>query len=287
MTVALIGPGAIGGTVAAHLSRSHPDLVLCARTSFEQLIVETPQGRIEVAPTVLTDPAGARPVDWVLIATKTYDVEGTALWLERLMGPDTRVAVLQNGVEHVARFAPFVPADRIVPVVVEIPAERSGPGLIVQRRDGWLKVPAGANGEAFVALFRTPGIEASTTEDWPSVAWRKLAVNCAGAVNALTGRPAGIAARQDIADLMRGLVAECLAVGRAEGATLDEDLPDRVVDQYRASPADSVNSLLADRLAGRPMEWDARNGVIARLGTVHGIATPLNAMAASLLSAAE
>ena len=101
------------------------------------------------------------------------------------------------------------------------------------------------------------------------------------------GLPAGIATRPEIAELMRGLVAECLAVGRAEGAFLEDDLPDQDVAQYQASPADSVNSLLADRLAGRRMEWDARNGVIARLGSAHGIDTPLNQMAAILLSAME
>jgi len=286
-TVAVVGPGAIGGTVAAHLSRRHPDLVLCARTPMDQLIVDTPTGRIEARPSVLTEPAMARPVDWVLIATKTYDATATAVWLSRLVDADTRVAVLQNGVEHVARFSPWVAPDRIVPVVVEIPAERSAPGVIVQRRAGWLKVPSGPNGDAFCALFDTPDIEASVSDDWTSVAWRKLAVNCAGAVNALTGKPAGISARDDIAAVMRGLVAECLAVGRAEGATLPDDLPDQIVAQYRRSPPDSVNSLLADRLSGRPMEWDARNGVIARHGARHGIATPLNAMAATLLSAME
>lgn len=285
MRLALIGPGAIGATVAAHLSRGHPDLVLCARTPFDRLVVDTPGGRIQAQPLVLTDPAKAQPVDWVLIATKTYDVVATALWIERLVGPSTRVAVLQNGVEHVARFAPFVPVERIVPVVVEIPAERSAPGVVVQRRDGWMKVPAGADGTAFAALFDSPGVTVSTDADWLSVAWAKLAVNCAGAVSGLTGRPAGIVSRRDVADLMRGLVAECVAVGTAEGATLSADLPDQVVAQTRASPPDSINSLLADRLAGRPTEWDARNGVIARLGQRHGIATPLNAMAATLLAA--
>ena len=84
---------------------------------------------------------------------------------------------------------------------------------------------------------------------------------------------------------MRGLIRECIAVGRAEGADLPDGLADDVVAGYRAGPADSVNSMLADRLAGRPMEIDARNGVIVRLGTRHGIATPLNAMAATLLRA--
>lgn len=69
------------------------------------------------------------------------------------------------------------------------------------------------------------------------------------------------------------------------GARLDPQLPDRVVQQAKTAPPDSINSLLADRLAGRPMEWDARNGVIVRLGALHGIDTPANAMTCTLLSA--
>lgn len=288
-SIAVIGPGAIGGTVAAWLSRSPAAgaLTLCARTPVATLRVQTPQGLIEAQPTVLTNPAEARTVDWVLIATKTYDAAATALWLERLVGPSTRVAVLQNGVEHVERFTPWVPAGRIVPGVVEIPAERSAPGVIVQRRDGWLKVPAGPDGTAFVALFAGSPLAVSTDDDWVSVAWRKLAVNCAGAVSGLTGKPAGIVSRPEIAALMHGLVSECLAVGRAERATLPDDLAEQILAQSRAGPADSINSLLADRLAGRPMEWDARNGVIARRGEQHGIAIPLNAMTAAILSAME
>jgi 2-dehydropantoate 2-reductase len=75
-------------------------------------------------------------------------------------------------------------------------------------------------------------------------------------------------------------------VGRAEGADLPSDLPETVVEGYRSGPADGVNSLHADRAAGRPMELDARNGVIVRLGARHGIATPVNAMVVALLEAA-
>lgn len=291
VSVALIGPGAIGGTVAAWLSRSPrvSDLTLCARTPLDRLVVETPDGSvIEVSPRVVTDPGQiTAAVDWVLIATKAYDVVGTAAWLAPLVGPQTRVAVLQNGVEHVDRFRPYVPADRILPVVIDVPAERTAPGRIHHRRDGTIVVPAGAAGQAFVELFAESVIAASTTDDFATAAWTKLALNCAGAVNALTGRPGGVVRTPGIADLMRGMVRECVLVGRARGATLDDTLPDWVVERAETSPPDSVNSLLGDRLAGRPMEWDARNGVIARLGATHGIAAPLNAMAAALLSAME
>lgn len=285
--IALIGPGAIGGSVAAWLAQSPTnDVTICARTPFERLTIETPDGPIAASPRVLTDPVAATPADWVLVATKAYDAAAAASWFPGLIGADTRVAVLQNGVEHVARFTPYVSAARILPAIVDIPAERIAPGHIRQRRLGTILVPRGIAGEAFVALFAQTAIAVSTTDDFTTAAWTKLAVNCAGAISALTLKPGGVAWRDDIADIQRAMVRECVAVGRAEGAHLPDSLPDDVVERYRGSPADSINSIHADRLAGRPLELDARNGVIVRLGAHHRIATPVNAMIVALLAAA-
>jgi 2-dehydropantoate 2-reductase len=286
--IALIGPGAIGATVAAWLAQSGDlALTLCARTPVDRLEIETPGGVIEARPEVLTDPADARPVDWVLVCTKTYDVAGAAAWLERLLGPVTRVAVLQNGVEHVARFAPYVPVERIVPAVVDISAERSAPGRVLQRMNGNILVPAGAYGEAFAALFAHTPIEARTTIDFTTALFRKLTVNCAGGVCGIVDKPNGVARDPAIALFMLALAEECVAVGRAEGAALPDDLAASVVRGYQAAPPESINSLHADRMAGRPMEIDARHGIIVRLGEKHGIPTPLNQLAVTLLTAAQ
>lgn len=287
-SVAVIGPGAIGSTVAAWLAQS-PDLAvtLCARSPIGDLVVETPGGTITASLDILTDPAMARPVDWVLICTKTYDAPGAARWIERLLGQRTLVAILQNGVEHITRFSPWVPVDRIVPAMIDIPAERDAPGRVRQRREGVIVVPAGPDGNAFVELFAHTALRVSTNVDFTSVLWRKLAVNCAGAVSALTMKPHVVMRDPEIAELMYGLLGECVAVGRAEGAVLDDQTAERVVEGYQASPPDSINSIHADRMAGRPMEWDARNGVIVRLGAKHGIPTPLNALVATILRAAE
>jgi 2-dehydropantoate 2-reductase len=286
MRIALIGPGAIGTTVAAWLGQD-PDIQLrvCARTAVDGLVAETPAGVIRASPRVLVEPVHGEAMDWILVATKTYDAESAARWLPGLLGPRTRVAVLQNGVEHVERFAPYLDAARITPCVVDIPAERTAPGRVLQRRAGSIVVPEGAAGEAFVRLFAHTPIDTATTDDFTTRAWRKLAVNCAGAVSALTLQPAGVARHDGVAEVMRGLVRECVAVGRTVGARLGDDVADEVVEGYRAGPPDSINSIHADRLAGRRMEVDARNGVIVRYGARAGIPTPLNAAVVALLEA--
>jgi 2-dehydropantoate 2-reductase len=283
--IAVIGAGAIGGTLAAWLAQDEAHRVtLCARSPLGRLEVETPEGMIYAEPHILTDPTAAEAVDWILATTKTYDCDAAAAWLPGLMGPTTRLAVIQNGVEQRDRF-PSVPQQRTVPVIIDVPAERTGPGQIVQRRAGTIHVPEGDAGEAFAALFTDTPIEATTTPDFVTAAWRKLAINCSGIVSALTRRPAEVSNDPGVAEVMRGLVRECIAVGRAEGADLPDDLADKVVLWTRKAHPQSVNSLHADLLAGRRMEIEARNGVIVRLGEKHGIAAPLNAACAALLAA--
>jgi 2-dehydropantoate 2-reductase len=267
------------------LQQAGHELVLCVRRPLAGLTVETPDGPIAVRATIVTDPAQAPAVDWVLIATKAYDVAGAAKWLERLRAEGAPVAVLQNGVEHRERFAPYVPNDSILPVVVDCPAERQSPELVRQRGVMHLKAPAGELGEAFIMLFAGTPADAVTVPDFTTVAWRKLCHNAAGVLSALLLQPSGVMHNEVIGETALQIVRECIAVGRAEGATLDDDVAEAVVRAYRAAPADGINSLHADRLAGRPMEIDARNGVIVRLGKKHGVPTPCNQMAVALLEA--
>jgi len=284
--IAVIGPGAIGGTVIVRLAQTKEHTVIvCSRSAIPQFTLVAPEGTMTATPEVLTSADQAKPVDWVLVATKAYDVVTTAKWFPPLMGPETRLAVLQNGVEHIERFAPFLPVSRILPVMVDIPVEREAPGKLRQRRAGYLAVAASPNGEDFARLFQKAGLEVTLTSDFRAAVWRKLAMNCAGAISALVLKPALISHRPAIADIMRSLIRECIAVGRAEGVSLDDSLVESVVNAYRNAPADSINSLHADRMAGRPMEIDARNGVIVRLGSKHGIPTPVNQMIVALLEA--
>jgi 2-dehydropantoate 2-reductase len=292
-SILLVGPGAIGATLTAWLAQDDRHrITVAARTPFDSIETSTPQGIIRARPRVITDPRQAEVVDWILVTTKTYDSDASAQWLPKATGPRTRLAVIQNGVEHVARFAGHFDAARIVPVMIDLPADRLAPGRTVQRGPAQLVVPSGAGssedwGAAFLALFEHANFDARQASDFTSAVWKKLCLNCAGAVSAVLLKPAGISHHDGVADLMRTLVRECVAVGRAEGATLPDSMPDDIVAGARRAPRDAGNSMLADRRAGRPMEIDARNGVIVRLGLKHGIPAPMNALMVSLLEAAQ
>jgi 2-dehydropantoate 2-reductase len=286
--ITLIGPGAIGATLAAWLSQNREhDITVAARTPFDSIVLDTPAGTLKASPRVLTDPSQAAPTDWVLVTTKAYDSAAAAKWFPKTVGPRTRLAVIQNGVEHVERFASLVDADRIVPVMIDCPATRLGPGRVTQGGPIHIVVPAGANGAAFVELFAGLGLDVRETTDFITAVWKKLCLNSAGAVSTVMLEGAGIAHHDGVADILRAIVRECVAVGRARGAVLGDEIADEIVERMRRGPRDASNSMLADRRAGRPMEIDARNGVIVRYGREHGISTPMNALMVAMLEAAS
>jgi 2-dehydropantoate 2-reductase len=287
-SILLIGPGAIGATLAAWLAQDdRHDVAVAARTPFDSIEVQTPEGVIHAKPKVFTAFDQVRPVDWVLVSTKAYDSDEAAKWFPTACGPRTRVAVIQNGVEHVQRFEKHIDRERIVPVMIDLPADRVSPGRTIQRGPAHMVVPAGKNGADFVQLFAHTNFDAKQTDDFVTAVWRKLCLNCAGAPCAVLLKPQGIVHQPGVAELMRDLVRECVAVGRAEGAKLEDSIPDEIVERTRRGSREAGNSMYADRRAGRPMEYDARNGVIVRFGRRHGIATPMNALMVSLLEAAQ
>ncbi len=288
--IAIVGVGAIGGAIAADLSdlRRH-ELVLCVRTGFDRLRVERPGGTSEADAAVVTQPAAVKPVDWVLLATKAHQTPESQPWLEALCGPSTRVAVLQNGVDHVARVRPWAhPNVEIVPVVVQLPAEKTAPGRIVQAHDGMLIVPDDEPGRAFASLFEGGRIAVKPSADFVTQVWWKLISNASlGGVCALAIRENGVVADPQVRSVVLALMREVVLVGRAEGADLPDDAPEKALAVVENGAPDHWSSITVDRREGRPMEWQARNEVVGRIGRSHGIETPLNDAITMMLRIAD
>lgn len=284
--VALIGPGAIGTTIVAALHEVGRTPTVCGRTAHPQLELRHDEGRIVVPGPVLTDPGAIKqPFDLVFVAVKTTQLEASAAWLSTLCNENTVVCALQNGVEQKAQFAPWVAGATVLPSVVWFPAQREPDASVWLRAKPRLTLPdTPATGLVVTALAGTRcGVDVSV--DFLSVAWRKLLQNAAAGLMVLSGRRAGMYSRADISALSLAYLHECLAVARAEGATLSDDVPQEIVAGFQRAPVDLGTSILADRQAGRPLEWDIRNGVVQRYGRKHGIATPYSDVIVPLLAA--
>ncbi len=156
----------------------------------------------------------------------------------------------------------------VLPSVVWFPAQRDADASV------WLRAAPR------LTLPDLPGAERVTGR-------RKLLQNAVAGLMVLTGRRAGMFAREDITALGLAYLRECLQVARAEGAALSDNVPVEIIAGFHRAPADLSTSILIDRLNGRPLEWDIRNGVVQRRGRQHGIPTPLSDIIVPLLAAAS
>jgi 2-dehydropantoate 2-reductase len=289
--IAVVGLGSVGGIVAGVLyAAGRHDVTAYVRKPIDRLIVERPDDTIEAKLRVLTDPTMAEPHDWVLLCTKAQDTASSEPWLHRLCGPNTRVAVLQNGIGHAERLAPFVDPARVVPTVVYYNGERLAPDRVRYRRVGNndFAVSDDEAGRAFAKLLDGTGMRILLSPDFKTLAWRKLLLNAvANPITALTQRRQGVFHRQDISALCFADLTEAAKVARADGAALAEDEASKLLAMLLTLPADAGTSMYFDRMAGRPSEVDALTGAVVRAGERYGIATPLSRMLLTLMQAVD
>lgn len=286
--IAVVGPGAIGTTLAAVLHESGRTPLLCGRTPRDHLTLRDGDRRITVPGPVRTDPTQIdRTVDVVFLAVKATQTGTAAGWLAALSGPDTVICVLQNGVEQVEHVTPYAPRGQIIPAVVWFPAQVQPDGSVHLRGQVHLSLPDTSASRVVAEVLQHGRCTVELATDFTSLAWRKLLQNAVAGLMALTHRRAGMFGRPNIARLALAYLREGLAVARAEGALLGDEVPQQILDRFQAFPADMSTSILTDREAGRPLEWDARNGVILRRGRTHGIPIPISEILVPLLEAAS
>jgi len=289
LSIAVVGLGGIGGAAAGLLARTGLyDITACVRQPLARLTVEGPDEAFEVPLKALTDPADARPQDWVLLCTKTHETASAGPWLRALCTPATKVAALQNGIDHAERIAPYVNGATVVPVLVYYNGEKLAPDHVRYKpmAANELVVPDDEGGRAFAALMSATPLHVLASADFVTLKWRKLLLNAvANPVTALTLQRFAVFQRQDIQDLCIAVLDETVAVARADGAQLHDDESRRVMAMLRDFAAHLTTSMHMDRVAGKPFEVEALTGAIVAAGKRHGIATPLNGMLLTLLRA--
>ena len=281
--IAVVGPGSVGLFFAGHLAAAGREVVACARRPFDRYVIESETDPLDHEAHVVTEPADlAGPVPWVLFCVKAHQSEGARAWLERLCDEHTRVVVVQNGIEH-DRITPWVNGAEVVPSVVYCGGELLEPGHMQHHGSGHLIVQAGSTADELVALFEGSRAEIRPTDDLVTKMWLKLSLNVmANGLTALTRRDMSVMSEPEIQQAAVILLKEVWAIARAEGAQLEDDRAELIV-QGGAGRQSGGTSMYYDTMAGRPTEHDAIHGAALRRAAEHGIAVPAITVVHALL----
>lgn len=291
MKIAVFGTGGIGGIFGTRLHAAGQEVHFIARGTHlsamreSGLSVETETGvQRHEGISATDDPGSIGPVDVVLFGVKLWDTETAAAACRPLLGPDTAVLSLQNGIDAYPVLARVLGERHALAGVAEVSAVIAGPGVIRQTGT-FTRIRAGEeNGEesarlsAFASACAAADIEYIPSEDIAADRWRKFALIVAGSgMTSVTRQTVGTI-RSD--PHMRATFAACLeetiAVGRAEGVELEPDLASKLLGFVENLPQDMRASMAADLAAGRRLELPWLSGRVSALGRQLGVPTPVN-----------
>lgn len=286
--IAVVGAGGVGGYFGGRLAQAGQEVFLIARGEHldairrEGLRVQSVAGDFEVRPPASDDPAEVGPVDYVLFCVKSYETEAAAAPLGSLLGDDTAVVSLQNGVDNEDILARILGEQHVVGGVAFILSGIAEPGVIVQtggpRRIlvGELDGSPSDRVERLVSTCLAAGIDAEARTDIRLALWDKLAFICTQAgMTAAVRLPIGeIREGPEAMEMFRRIVEEVRTVAAAQGVKLEEDVMDRHEAFARSLEPGSFSSLHDDLVRGNRMELEALHGSIVRRAGVHGLPVP-------------
>lgn len=298
MKIAVMGTGGVGGYFGARLAASGQDVHFIARGPHlaamheKGLRLKSDIGDVTIDPVQATDdPATIGPADFVLFAVKLYDTDAAGRLLAPLIGPDTAVVDLQNGIDAEDELAAIVGAEHVVGGVAYISARIDEPGVILHVGKG-AKLAFGEFGgkksprvEALAAACDEAGITNEISADIEAALWSKLVMLASiSAIACLTRLPINESvAEPETAELLHAAMKEVSDVAAAKGIALPGDPLASFSGVTRGGSTGIRPSMLVDLDRGKPLEIDRLSGAIVRAGAELGVPTPFHAMALALL----
>jgi 2-dehydropantoate 2-reductase len=294
LKVAVMGAGAVGCYYGGMLARAGHEVVLIARPQHVEAIardglrLQTTSFDEQVRLAASSEPGAVQGANLILCCVKSTDTEAAGALLRPHLAPDALVLSLQNGVDNAERLRAVLPQHAVAAAVVYVATEMAGPGHVRHHGRGELVIePASASQAAAQALIAA-GVPTEISNNVRGALWAKLVLNCAyNAVSAIAQLPYGrTVAGEGVQDVMRDVVAECLAVARAEGVQVAGDV-DAAIRKIAETMPSQFSSTAQDLARGKRSEIDYLNGLIVKRGVALGIATPANRVLWALVKLLE
>lgn len=297
MHIVIVGAGGVGGYFGARLIAAGTRVTFIARGAHLRalqttgLYIDSPRGDLHLPAVAATDDVAAvAPADVVLLTVKMYDLDTVAARLGPLIGRDTVVVTLQNGVEAVDMVARHVGRGAVAGGVAYVAAVIDAPGRI--RHTSLESLIFGElDGRRSERLARLEaactgaGIGARVSEAIELDLWSKFSrLSVFSGMTAVTRSPIGVLRNDpELLALLQAACAETIRVGRARGVPIPDVLMDEILQMVAALPPQAKASMLEDLERGRRLELPWLSGAVVRLGREAGIATPIHAFIAAVL----
>jgi 2-dehydropantoate 2-reductase len=295
MRIAIMGAGGVGGCLGGLLAKAGNDVSLIARGEHLEAIranglkLIRPDGEFVVKVDATDDPAEVGPVDLIIYTVKTFHNRSVITTLKPLMGEETSIITLQNGVESHELLGSVLGPSNILPGAYWASAHIQTPGVISEDvlsklSFGEIEVTESLRALDIRKVFRDAGIEADISTDPVQVLWQKFVVlsSLAGITSAAQTRASELLKFPDARKMFLDAMEEALAIGMARGIDLSENLAQESLEWIDTLPDFQV-SMHADFEAGRVTELDALSGAVIRLGKQIGVKTPVHSFFYSVL----
>jgi 2-dehydropantoate 2-reductase len=284
MRIAILGAGGVGGYYGGLLARSGQEVALIARGAHLSAIrerglhVESVHGDFEVRPAQVTDdPSEVGAVDLVLVTVKSYDLEQAAQAARPLIGPDTLVLPLLNGLDAAERLAPVLGEQHVLAGLTHISSSVAAPGTIRQispvRRITFGPHSAkqdrlASQMELIRDVLADAGAEVVLTSGINQALWKKfIFIASISGVCCIARQPIGVVLRTpESLQLYVDALREVEAVGRASGVALAPTVAEETLQLTKGFAPETKPSLLVDLEAGRRLELEAMSGTVVRYG---------------------
>ncbi|MDA0339865.1 MAG: 2-dehydropantoate 2-reductase [Proteobacteria bacterium] len=298
MRIAIMGSGGVGGFFGAKLALAGNDVTFIARGAHleamlkDGLKITSDMGDMHMNPVQATDdPSTIGEVDAVLFCTKLYDTKEASELLKPVMGANTFVVTVQNGISGPDLIGEVLGKDRVLGGSTYIISHLTGPGTI-HHMGNFQRIVFGEadgsmsdRGKAFEKACADAGIEVEFSDKVEVTMWEKLIpLTVMSGMTAVTRQPIGpILEDPDLAAMADAAISEVVAVGRAKGVDLKPDAASLVQSGVRSAPYDTKSSMLVDLERGKPMELPWLSGTVARLGEELDVPTPVHKFIATVL----